>query len=84
MGVFTDKCLEGLRPDEARCKALIEDSLAMCTSLAPVIGYDAAAAIAKKAFAEGKTVRQIAMEQKVLSKDELDELLDPASMTKPE
>eukprot|EP01025_Chloroclados_australasicus_P027232 TRINITY_DN27019_c0_g1_i1.p3 TRINITY_DN27019_c0_g1~~TRINITY_DN27019_c0_g1_i1.p3 ORF type:complete len:133 (-),score=32.65 TRINITY_DN27019_c0_g1_i1:45-389(-) len=58
--VFREKLVEGLEPDEERCAALIEGSLAMCTSLAPVIGYDQAAAIAKEAFASGKTVRQIA------------------------
>ena len=55
----------------------------MCTSLAPLIGYDKAAAIAKEAFATGKTVRQVAQEQKVLSDTELDATLDPMAMTKP-
>ncbi len=55
----------------------------MCTSLAPKIGYDKAAAIAKEAFATGKTVRQVAKEQGVLSDAELDKALDPTSMTKP-
>ena len=62
---------------------LIEGSLAMCTSLAPLIGYDKAAAIAKEAFATGKTVRQVALEQKVLSDAELNKALDPMSMTRP-
>jgi fumarate hydratase class II len=79
--VFTVKLLEDLQPDEARCAELIEGSLAMCTSLVPVIGYDESAAIAKQAFAEGKTVRQVAIERKVLSEQQLEELLDPASMT---
>ena len=56
----------------------------MCTSLAPVIGYDQAAAIAKEAFASGKTVREIATEKNVLPVDELDTLLDARSMTEPE
>ncbi len=55
----------------------------MCTSLAPVIGYDRAAAIAKKAFESGKTVRQIALEEKVLPEAELNKLLDPRSMREP-
>ena len=55
----------------------------MCTSLAPIIGYDKAADIAHKAYKTGKTVRQIAMENKVLEEDKLNELLDPRSMTKP-
>jgi fumarate hydratase class II len=53
--------VRGIEADEARCKELIEWSLAMCTALAPRIGYDAAAAIAKKAFAQGKVVREIAL-----------------------
>ena len=55
----------------------------MCTSLAPVIGYDKAAEIAYKAYSSGKTVREIAMKEQVLDKKELDKLLDPKSMTKP-
>jgi len=52
-----------IEADEARCRDLIELSLAMCTSLAPRIGYDAAAALAKKAYTEGVNVRQVALEQ---------------------
>ena len=55
----------------------------MCTSLAPVIGYDKAASLAHLAFESGKTVREIAIEEKVLSIKELDKLLDPKSMTEP-
>ena len=55
----------------------------MCTSLAPEIGYDAAAALAKQAFAEGKTIRQIAIEQGVLDEKKLSELLEPDRMTRP-
>jgi fumarate hydratase class II len=80
--VFTDKCIEGLEPNVKRCAELIEGSLAMCTSLVPVIGYDKSAAIAKKAYAGGKTVRQVAIEDGVLSEEQLEELLDPESMTR--
>ena len=55
----------------------------MCTALAPEIGYDAAAQIAKESFASGKTVRQIAQERKVLPEERLNELLDPRRMTEP-
>ena len=79
--VFTEKCLKGLEPDRERCAALIEGSLAMCTSLVPAIGYDKSAAIAKTAYAQGKTVREVAQEQKVLSDKDLDRLLDPRAMT---
>ncbi len=80
---FADKCVTGIEVNKDRCADLIEGSLAMCTSLAPVIGYDAAAAIAKEAFKTGKTVRQVAKDKKVLSDDELDKTLDSMSMTKP-
>jgi fumarate hydratase class II len=82
--MFEERLVAGLEPDRERCAALIEGSLAMCTSLAPVIGYDAAAALAKKAYAEGKTVREVALAERVLAKDELERLLDPRSMTEPE
>lgn len=82
--VFTENLLEGLEPDEDRCAALIEGSLAMCTSLAPVIGYDKAAALAKEAYASGKTVREVATEQGVLDAADLDRLLDPDAMTRPD
>jgi fumarate hydratase class II len=82
-GVFVDKCVAGLEANRQRCAELIEQSLAMCTSLAPLIGYDAAAAIAKEAAETGKTVRQVALERKVLDEKTLNEVLDPRSMTAP-
>lgn len=81
--VFADRCVVGIAADAERCESLVEQSLAMCTSLAPLIGYDAAAAIAKEAFAAGKTVRQVALEKKVLSEAELNKALDPRQMTEP-
>ncbi len=78
---FEEKCLRGLQANEQRCRELIEQSLAMITVLAPQIGYDAAAEIAKAAFASGKTVREICLEQNVLPADKLDELLDARKQT---
>jgi fumarate hydratase, class II len=82
----------GLLADEKRCNALIEGSLAMCTSLVPVIGYDASAALAKNAFKQGKTVRQLAYETvvgtkdgngKVITREDIDTYLNPWGMTLP-
>jgi fumarate hydratase class II len=78
---FTTKCVVGLTANEARCAEMIEQSLAMCTSLAPEIGYDNAAKIAKESYRTGKTVREVALEQKVLSPERLSVLLDAAQMT---
>ncbi|MEE9463959.1 MAG: class II fumarate hydratase [Candidatus Neomarinimicrobiota bacterium] len=81
--MFREKLLEGLEVDEQVCADYIEGSLAMCTSLAPVIGYDAAAAIAKEAHASGRTVREVARDKNILAEEELNRLLDPVSMTHP-
>lgn len=80
---FTERCVLGLEADRKRCESLIEQSLAMCTALAPAIGYDRAAQIAKKAFAQGKTVREVALEEQVLPEEELAKVLDPRPMTEP-
>jgi fumarate hydratase, class II len=89
---FTDNLLAGLKPDEERCQSLIEGSLAMCTTLVPVIGYDKSAALAKQAFKDGKTVRQLAYETlvgqkdnagKPITRESIDKYLDPWSMTLP-
>ena len=81
---FEKNLLRGLEPDEARCRDLIEGSLAMCTSLVPEIGYDASAKLAYEAFEQGKTVRELALEQGLLPEERLAELLDPRAMTEPD
>jgi fumarate hydratase class II len=78
---FVDKCIAGIEADAERCESLIEGSLAMCTALAPLIGYDQAAAIAKEAHASGRSVREIASEKKLLPPDELARALDPRRQT---
>tara|TARA_B100001287_G_scaffold63909_1_gene51906 strand:- start:686 stop:2083 length:1398 start_codon:yes stop_codon:yes gene_type:complete len=83
MVMFREKLLDNLSANEKKCNGYIEDSLAMCTSLAPIIGYDKAASIAKKAFKSDKTVREICIEDNVLSEDDLSKILDPYSMIKP-
>ncbi|WP_447980712.1 class II fumarate hydratase [Candidatus Nitrospira bockiana] len=80
---FAGRCVEGLKADAERCRQSIEQSLAMCTALAPEIGYDAAARIAKEAFRTGRTVREVARAEKVLPEDRLAALLDPWRMTEP-
>jgi len=78
---FAERCVKGLRADRERCAELVEKSLMLCTALAPKIGYDAAAKLAQKAYATGKTVRQLALEEKLLPPDELARLLDVRGMT---
>ena len=80
---FALDCIKGIKADKQKCENYIDDSLAMCTSLAPIIGYNKAADIAKKAYASGKTVRQIVNEDQILTKEKSDKILDPKTMVKP-
>jgi fumarate hydratase, class II len=82
--IFADRCVAGLEANAERCAELVEQSLAMCTSLAPAIGYDKAAEVAKESHKTGKTVRQIAAEKKLLGDAELKKALDPLRMTQPQ
>ena len=75
--VFTKRCVTGLEADVERAEGNVEKSLAMCTALAPVIGYDKAAHIAKVAYQTNRTVREVAAELSGLDEQKLKELLDP-------
>ena len=81
---FVDKCIKGLKLNKAIASGFVEKSLMMCTSLAPEIGYDQAAKVAKGAFASGQTVREYVLKHKLLDPKRLDELLDARSMTEPD
>ncbi len=81
--VFARRCVAGLEADIAKYEGNIENSLAMGTALAPVIGYDKAAKIAKIAYETGATIRQVAEELSGLDKAKLDQLLDARSQTHP-
>jgi fumarate hydratase class II len=81
--VFSEKCVRGIVANEQRCRELVELSPAMVTSLAPKIGYDRAAEIAKESAKTGRTVREIAREKKVLPEKELERALNPIEMTEP-
>jgi fumarate hydratase class II len=81
--VLAEKCVDGIEANRERATELLEGNLSLATALAPHIGYDEAAAIAKQAFREGKTARQVARERKSMPDDRLDEVLDPRPMTHP-
>jgi fumarate hydratase class II len=80
---FRERCVEGLRADKERCAQLVESSMALATALAPAIGYDRAAEIAREGARTGRTIRDICTEWKVLPEEELRQALDPARMTEP-
>jgi fumarate hydratase class II len=81
--VFARRALSGLEADIEKCESNVERSLAMCTALAPVIGYEKAVQIAKAASESGRTVREVALQMSGLDKAKLDELLDPRRQTEP-
>lgn len=78
---FARRCISGLQADEDRIRAMIEQSLALSTALSPLIGYDRASTIAEQAYETGRTIREVAREQHILPEVQLDEVLDPWSMT---
>jgi fumarate hydratase, class II len=81
---FTQHCVEGIRADEKRIRELMERSLMLVTALAPRIGYDNAAKVAKSAHARGTTLKEEAVRLGFVSADEFDRLVKPEKMTRPE
>jgi fumarate hydratase class II len=73
--VLAKKCISGITANIDRCQDNIQNSMAIVTSLVPLIGYDRAADIAKKAFAQGKTIETVALEEKILPEQELRTIL---------
>ena len=76
---FAEKLVDGLEADRARAESFVEQSLAMATALAPEIGYEQAAELAKEAYASGRTIREVAREKSGLSQQKLEQLLNPES-----
>tara|TARA_B100000959_G_scaffold284848_1_gene357613 strand:+ start:203 stop:1645 length:1443 start_codon:yes stop_codon:yes gene_type:complete len=82
-GIMDEKLIQELEVNKEIAEALVEQSLMVGTVLAPVIGYDNAAKLAKDAFDSGETIRQCALREELLTEVELDELLDFEAMTHP-
>ncbi|MAE77808.1 MAG: aspartate ammonia-lyase [Planctomycetes bacterium] len=83
VGVFTTKCVAGIEANRDKAQELVDRSLMNVTKLAPVIGYDEAAAIAKEAFSSGRTLKEVVLEKGLVPAADLDALLDPGPMTEP-
>ena len=80
---FAERCVEGLDADRDRIDALMRESLMLVTALAPHIGYDAAAKIAKTAHAEGTTLKQAALALDLVSEEDFDRWVRPEAMLGP-
>ena len=80
---FTDHCVTGIRANEPRIRELMKNSLMLVTALAPKIGYERAATIAKTAHANGTTLREEALRLGYVTAAEFDRLVRPEKMTRP-
>jgi fumarate hydratase class II len=80
---FTEHCIDGIRADEQRIRELMERSLMLVTALAPKIGYDNAATVAKAALASGTTLKEEAQRLGFVTAAEFDRLVQPDKMTRP-
>ena len=78
--VFKKDCVDGITVNVERSNREIEESITTITAFCPLIGYSKAASLAKKALREGKTIREILLEENVLSREEIDKILSPNSM----
>jgi aspartate ammonia-lyase len=83
VSAFTERCVRGIEANVERCQELAEKSMGLATALNPYIGYAAAAKVAQEAQARDVSLRQVVLEQELLSAEQLDAVLDPYTMTKP-
>lgn len=80
---LVSRCVAGITANREVCRSYVENSIGLVTALVPVIGYEQSAAIAKEALKTGGSVYQLVLEKKILSKEELDDMLRPENMTDP-
>jgi aspartate ammonia-lyase len=80
---FTEACINGINANETRCRRYLDESLGLVTVLAPYIGYNASANIAKESVASGKSIREIVLEQELMTANELDLIMQPEHLTEP-
>jgi aspartate ammonia-lyase len=82
-GVFRTYCIEGITANEAQLKEYVERSVGVITAINPHVGYETAARLAREAILTGKPVRELCIAQNVLSREQLERILDPYEMTHP-
>ena len=80
---LVDNCITGITANEEHCKEMVENSIGIITAICPYVGYDRAAEIAKKALETNQSVKQLILEEELLSEVQLDTILNPYTMTEP-
>ena len=83
LDTLTHRCVEGIEADRERCEALVHGSISIVTALGPALGYETSSRIAKRALAENRSVPEIVLEEGLMTRDELDRLLELEAMTHP-
>ncbi|MFZ5627232.1 MAG: aspartate ammonia-lyase [Bacillota bacterium] len=83
MQVFRDKCIAGITANEERCRQLVENSVGIITAINPHLGYEVASRLAREAINSGRPVRELILEQGLLTEEELEAILNPYEMTRP-
>ena len=81
---FVERCVSGIKANEARINFLMEESLMLVTALSPVIGYDKSSKVAKLAHSKGSTLKEAALELGYVTSEEFDRIVDPAQMVGPD
>ena len=81
---FNERCLSGIKANEGRCTSLVDRNPILVTALTPYIGYEKAALVAKEVYVQNKTIREVVLEMKLMSEYEVDCLLDPKKLAKPD
>jgi len=84
MKTFNYRCVSGITANEQRCREMVKNSIGIVTALNPVLGYEKCSILAKEALNTGRSVYDLVIEKDFLSKDEIDELLKPENMIKPQ
>lgn len=80
---LTRRCVTGMSTNVDVCRQYVERSIGLATALAPVLGYERSAEIAHQALASNRSISEVALEKRYLTQEQLDQLLDPARMTRP-
>ena len=83
VNTFVDNCVIGITANETRCRYFVENSVEIITAICPYVGYQKAAEIAKEAIKTGESVRKLIIEKGLLTKEQMDEIMDPVQMTEP-
>ena len=83
VNTFVDNCVIGITSNETRCRYFVENSVGIITAICPYVGYQKAAEIAKEAIKTGESVRKLIIEKGLLTKEQMDEIMDPVQMTEP-